>query len=159
MIRRFTTFFVFLLALSLMNNAYSKDINSFGTVTKVFDGDSFLIKSGKRTIEIRMDSVDAPEYSQNYGQYCKRGLEDKILNREIRFRQTDTDRYRRVVAVVYLENRNINREIVGDGCAWAYRKYLRDNQLVALEQQARRNKKALWSDKKPIPPWLYRRGN
>ena len=159
MISRFTRLFVFLFALFLTNPAYSKDINSVGTVTKVFDGDSFLVKSGRRTIEVRMDSVDAPEHSQSYGQYCKRGLEAKILNREIRFRQTDTDRYGRFVAVVYLENRNINREIVGDGCAWAYRKYLRDNQLVALEQQARRNRKALWSDKKPIPPWLYRRGN
>ena len=159
MMQRLSTVFLFLLCVLFANDAYPKEAKTNGNVIKVFDGDSFLVKSGRRTIEIRMDSVDAPEYSQSYGQFCKAGLAAKILNREIRFRQTDTDRYGRIVAVVYLENRNINREIVSDGCAWAYRKYLRDNQLIGLEQQARRNKKALWSDKKPIPPWLYRKGN
>lgn len=157
--KRKATFIFAIFILLFSGYADAQGVNPSGKVIKVLDGDSLLIKSGRRNIEIRLDSVDAPEYSQNYGQYCKARLEEKIMGREIRFMQTDTDQYGRFVAVVYLENHNINREIVSDGCAWAYRKYLRDTKLIALEQQARRNKKALWSDKKPTPPWLYRKGN
>ena len=36
----------------------------------------------------------------------------------------DIDRYHRMVAVLYLGDRDINREVVQEGYAWAYREYL-----------------------------------
>src|SRR3990172_5651277 len=49
----------------------------------------------------------------------------------------DTDRYGRTVAKVYRDGRDINREMIREGHAWVYRKYLRDPSLLEDERQAR----------------------
>ena len=60
---------------------------------------------------------------------------------------------------IYVGNRNINREQVQSGCAWAYRQYLHDPKMIGLEQEARRKKIGLWSQKSfyIMPPWVERR--
>ena len=42
--------------------------------------------------------------------------------------------------------------------AWVYRKYTNDKALYELESKAKKEKLGLWLDKKPIPPWEWRRG-
>jgi hypothetical protein len=42
--------------------------------------------------------------------------------------------------------------------AWIYRQYNRDKSLLALEQEAKNNKRGLWSEPNPVPPWEYRHG-
>jgi len=36
----------------------------------------------------------------------------------------DIDRYKRAVAVIWVDSMNINKEMVAEGWAWAYRQYL-----------------------------------
>jgi hypothetical protein len=47
-----------------------------------------------------------------------------------------TDRYGRFVEKIFLDDRYINREMVREGPAWAYRKYLIDQSLLEDEAQA-----------------------
>lgn len=53
-------------------------------------------------------------------------LSSKVLNRELRVEILDVDRHRRIVAMLWLGNRNINLEMVKEGYAEAYREYLKD---------------------------------
>ncbi|WP_083398444.1 thermonuclease family protein [Nitrosomonas communis] len=71
----------------------------------------------------------------------------------------DTDRYGRKVARVYKDDIDVNAEMVRLGAAWVYRKYARDQNLYALEKQARQNKVGLWSlpETQQIPPWEWRK--
>ena len=41
--------------------------------------------------------------------------------------------------------------------SWHYKRYSKDRDLAILEQEARGNKKGLWTDPNPIPPWKWRR--
>ncbi len=51
---------------------------------------------------------------------------------------------------------NVNHELVKDGWCWGFRKYAPENiELEKLEKEARDDKKGLWADPAPVPPWVY----
>jgi hypothetical protein len=67
------------------------------------------------------------------------------------------DRYGRTLGIVRLGKRNVNLELVQEGWAWWYRKYAPKNkELASAETAARKAKRGLWADAKPIPPWDWR---
>lgn len=125
----------------------------------VKDGDSFTASSNGRNLEIRLASIDAPEYFQTYGRESKAHLEALIGSQRINVRPYENDRYGRVVGDVFIGNLNINREMVRTGNAWAYRRYLHDSSMIGLERAARSQKLGLWSgaQTKIKPPWLERK--
>lgn len=78
-------------------------------VIKIVDGDTFdVLTSENETIRIRMNGIDCPEKKQDYFQVCKNALSTFIAGKIVEIRSTGKDRYRRMLADVYLENKNIN---------------------------------------------------
>ena len=72
----------------------------------------------------------------------------------------DIDKYKRLVCIVWLDNRNINSEMVSEGWAWAYRKYLERphaSEYIGTEEQARKERRGLWQQSNPQPPWEFRK--
>jgi micrococcal nuclease len=69
------------------------------------------------------------------------------------------DKYGRTIADVILQDgTNVNQELVKAGMAWWYPKYaLNDDTLRELEWEARLQKRGLWVDKNPVPPWNFRK--
>jgi endonuclease YncB( thermonuclease family) len=58
--------------------------------------------------------------------------------------------------VILPDGINLNQELVKQG--WCYRKYAQgDAVLEELEKAARDERKGLWSDLHPIPPWKWRK--
>jgi hypothetical protein len=55
-------------------------------------------------------------------------------------------------------DRDINREMVREGYAWVYRKYVRDESLLADEKHAQSEKVGLWGlvEAEQLPPWEWR---
>jgi micrococcal nuclease len=41
--------------------------------------------------------------------------------------------------------------------AWAYRQYAKDATLYPMETEAKEQKRGLWRDSEPVPPWEWRR--
>ena len=41
--------------------------------------------------------------------------------------------------------------------AWHYKEYSKSKELAVAEDEARKAKKGLWTDKEPVPPWEYRK--
>ncbi len=73
------------------------------------------------------------------------------------------DRYGRIVGSVIVDGQDVNLVQVKTGMAWFYRYYQKElsaenRKLYAqAEDEARANKKGLWQDKNPMPPWEWRR--
>ena len=67
------------------------------------------------------------------------------------------DQYGRSLGWVYYDDKNINKELLKAGLAWHYRRYSKDDELQALEDEAKAKKIGLWKDGNPIPPWYWRR--
>lgn len=72
--------------------------------------------------------------------------------------ERDTVRYGRTVAEVILpDGRSLNYELVRTGYAWWYVKCApADQELKRLEAEARAEKRGLWIQPNPTPPWEWR---
>lgn len=128
-----------------------------GVASNVHDGDTFWLNKPDGTIlKIRLASIDAPELAQAYGKASRDFLKKLIDQKTVVVDVQEKDKYQRSVGVVFLNNENINRTLVANGYAWHYLKYSRDAELSILEKSAKVNKKGLWHDEKPLPPWQYR---
>jgi len=131
----------------------------FGRVVKVTDGDTLTLRtSDRREYTIRLHGIDAPEHDQPYGNASSTALSRMVINREVKVRVEDIDRYARLVGTVEFEGENINLAMVRDGHAWWYKQYARSiRELEAAESAAKEKRIGLWRNEKPVPPWTWRR--
>lgn len=130
------------------------------SVIRVRDGDSLLVRAAGRDIEVRLADVDAPERGQPHADQARKALIDLLQRRNVAVEVLDTDAYRRKVARVRRlpDGLDINAEVVRAGNAWVYRRYVRDQSLLVLEQAARDRGEGLWAlpEEQRVPPWAYR---
>ena len=68
------------------------------------------------------------------------------------------DDYGRIVGKVYVNDLDVNAEMIKQGHAWVFRRYAKDKSLYELEQAARENQLGLWALPKEqrMPPWKWR---
>jgi endonuclease YncB( thermonuclease family) len=128
-------------------------------VPSVIDGDTIEIH-GQR---IRLFGIDAPEGSQlctrpngerwRCGQQSSFALADRIGRAPIRCEQRDIDRYGRVVAVCFEGAEDLDRWMILNGWAVAFRRYSRD--YVTDEASAKRYRINIWSGEFDMP-WDWR---
>ena len=126
---------------------------------KIIDGDTVRINDKK----IRLEGIDAPEIKQkckkpflkisatigfqlnkNYscGATAKEKLIDKIDNSKIKCISSSKDRYKRFLATCYKDKINLNKWMVRNGYALAYKRYSKD--YVRDEEYAKENKLGVW---------------
>ena len=109
-----------------------------GRVTRVKDGDSLLVfrPDVKRTSEIRLAGIDAPEYSQPWGIQSRSALRLLVNGKQVRVEVTDRDRYNRVVARVWVGKTYVNAWMTEQGHAWAFDRYMKDSHIRAGQDAA-----------------------
>ncbi len=132
-----------------------------GRVVGVSDGDTLtLLTAEKQQVKVRLGEIDTPESRQPYGQRAKQALSDLAYNQQARVVVQDVDRYGRTVGRVFVGATDVNAEMIRQGAAWAYRQYLKDQSLLALEAQAKAAKRGLWGlpEAERCPPWDWRKG-
>lgn len=123
-----------------------------GRVDRVVDGDTVMIGTNR----VRLAGIDAPELSQPYGRESKAALTALVTGKTVTLHITGRDRYRRIIANIYLDDTWINQRLISTGHAWHYRKYSRDTDLAAAEKSARAARSGLWKTRSPSPPWSWR---
>jgi len=140
-----------------------------GIVKAVYDGDTLLLATREESrLKVRLYGIDAPETrkpdlpGQPFGTIARRTLMYKVMGRRVQAELVDIDQYKRAVAVVRYNGRDINREMVSEGLAWAYRRHLEGpytSEYISGENQARSIRAGLWRDSNPQPPWDFRKSN
>ena len=115
----------------------------------VTDGDTVKILNNK----IRLHGIDAPEKNQkctknkkkyNCGALSTKALIDKINKNVIKcLTQKNKDKYNRFIGVCFLGEKNLNKWMVRNGHAIAYKRYSKD--YILDEEFAKKNKLGLWS--------------
>lgn len=138
-----------------------------GTVRAVYDGDTVLLTTREKVrLKVRLYGIDAPETrkpdmpGQPFGALSRRTLMYKVMGRRVTAEIVDIDQYKRAVAVIRYSGRDINREMVSEGVAWAYRHYLQGayvSEYIGTEKIARSHRVGLWADSNPQPPWEFRK--
>ena len=117
-----------------------------------------MLTSSNEQVKVRLAGIDTPEKRQPFGNRAKQALSSLAFQKQALIEAEAKDRYGRTVGVVFVDGLNVNHELVKQGMAWVYRKYTNDKALYELESKAKKEKLGLWLDKKPIPPWEWRRG-
>ena len=138
-------------------------------VTRVYDGDTIKAEGHDIEINVRLVGIDAPETSkkkgeqgQPYSRQSKKHLAGLILNKTVDIKDYDLDRYNRILAVVYLDGKNMNIEMLKADLAEVYRGLAPHKfDLIPYwqaEKEAEDAKKGMWSlEDKYMSPSDWRR--
>ncbi|WP_300597793.1 thermonuclease family protein [Niabella sp.] len=128
-------------------------------VVRVKDGDTFVLLMNDREQVVRFAHIDCPEKKQPFGNRAKQFVSDRCFGKYVALLQHHQyDRNKRLIAEVILDDgQNLNKELVRNGLAWHFKKYSDDAAYAALETAARQQRKGLWADEAPMPPWEWRR--
>ena len=143
-----------LLFFLLFTPAFSEEIKGIATVV---DGDSIKINKKK----IRLFGIDAPEKEQickkvylsffifNFQKDYKCGekstlaLSKKLKDKKVKcILEKNKDRYKRNIGTCYVKNQDINKWLVKNGYALAYKRY--SKKYVLEEHYAKENKLGIW---------------
>ena len=138
------------------------------TVKQVSDGDTLTVTDAKRVdIKVRFACVDAPEKNQALGQKSKKNLERLITEagNRVLLDVLNEDQYRRKVALVRTKVGNetnlLQLEQIKAGLAWPYEQFASNcpvwNDVNDAAQTAKRKRIGIWSKRKPVPPWEFRK--
>lgn len=130
-------------------------------VVAITDGDTIKARCGQpgayQEVKVRLAEIDAPEKKQPFGQRSKEALSDLCFQAQATIRPATIDRYGRTVARLECRGKDANAEMVRQGMAWAYTKYLTDPEIKRLELAARAARVGLWRDAEPVAPWEWRK--
>lgn len=147
-----------------------------GLVVGVTEGDRLTVNSFGTEISVRLYGLSAPQTTkidkftgwykpgQPYAEDAFRALSLKVLHQQVKVEilstlVSKTDSTQMAVAVVYLDGRNINLEMLSDGWGWVYKSLLNKtdyHRYSAAERLARAKKNGLWMQDNPQPPWDFR---
>ena len=137
---------VLVVFLHLNTKIIASEISGFAVVT---DGDTIKISNNK----IRLHGIDAPEKKQNCTKNAKEyncgivateALINKISKNVVKcLIQKNKDRYNRFIGVCFVGQEDLNRWMVRNGYAIAYRHYSKD--YILDEEYAKKKKIGLWS--------------
>ncbi|WNL28015.1 thermonuclease family protein [Arcobacter cryaerophilus gv. pseudocryaerophilus] len=148
-----------LLALIILSS-YLLSYELIGKVVKVSDGDTItILTSDKTQHKIRLNDIDAPEKKQAFGNKSKDNLAKYIAGKTVTVEYQKKDKYKRILGTIYYNNTDINLQQVKDGYAWVYKKYSNNQTYYKAERIARDKRVGLWTDKKPLEPWEFRKKN
>ncbi len=129
-----------------------------GRVTAVSDGDTLRVLANRREVKVRLYGIDSPESHQAFGTQARKFTSQQAFGKTVAVEVRDTDQYGRTVGEVILpDGTNLNALLVKSGYAWAYRHHSR--KFIPEEEDAKSNKRGLWADRNPTPPWEFRRKN
>jgi len=127
-------------------------------VDYVHDGGTITcIDEANRPQKIRLVGIDSPELSQPFGREATNALRHKLGGGRVRVEGNARDQHGRLLGTLWVDERNINRELVSDGWAWVFGGYSPDPDLLDAETSARTAHRGLWSDPRSRPPSEWRR--
>jgi len=130
-----------------------------GTILRVKDGDTVVVRFNTDTHTIRLEGIDCPEHDQTpWGPLVTQFLHEWIQGQpiQIEWDVQRTDRYQRALGYLFFQDQFINEELVGRGLCYTMTvppnvRY-RDRLRMAL-RDAQQHRRGLWDpNAEPVTP-------
>ena len=125
-----------------------------GVVQKCHDGDTCRVTVDNKTMKVRFAGIDTPELSQKYGKEAQKFTESLVKGKNVNL-ECDGKSFDRVTCTVFIDQRNINMEIVQAGWAYDSTKYSKGRYIAAVSD-AKANRLGIWKDENLKSPFCYR---
>ena len=128
-------------------------------VTRVFDGDTVWVKplAGGPYRKLRLDAIDAPEICQRGGEAARDRLAARVLRQVVWVKEGAADNYGRGLAQVQHQGDDINRWLVDNGMAWAYRWRVGEGPYARAQARAQKARRGLFARADAEAPRDFRR--
>lgn len=127
-------------------------------VVRVIDGDTIEIKSDDGIQRVRMIGIDTPEknhpskpvecFAKEASDHLSQLISDKSVSVEADSSQDTKDKYDRYLYYIFLNEQNINQQMISDGYAYEYTyntPYKYQNDFKKSQITASEGGKGLWS--------------
>ena len=129
-----------------------------GRCVKVYDGDTIEVMAGGPTsLRVRLHAIDSPEKGQPFSNAARKRTRELVEGKRVRVEVRDRDQYDRLVARIYIDDRDLSEQLISEGLAWHYTRYSSELALGKAQREARKARRGLWQDPDPVPPWEFRR--
>ena len=143
--------------------SFSQTATVDGFVSRVWDGNNLTVETrDRKKLNVRLYGIDAPELDtinrktrriskpgQPFGIEAKSHISSLVFGRDVRLQLMVSDDNRKLVAIVWAGERNVNLEMIEAGMAEAYREYLPDQvyreQFRDAEREAKKKRLGIWS--------------
>lgn len=124
----------------------------------MIDGDTIELSDGT---SVRLIGIDTPEYTDGKPQpfaedateFTQQFVSSHIV--QLHFDRQRLDRYKRVLAFVYVDDRFLNEELVRAGLATAETQYDYRSDMKRLltkaQAEAKENQRGIWGETQPEP--------
>ncbi|MBU2576498.1 MAG: thermonuclease family protein [Nanoarchaeota archaeon] len=112
-------------------------------VARVIDGDTFELVNGQK---VRLKGINTPEKSWPFSEEAEEFVRELVENKSVEIENYGFDKYGRILAHVFIDGRNLNREILenGFGTLYYYEEDSHYKELKRAEEFARLNEIGLW---------------
>ncbi|OLE53692.1 MAG: hypothetical protein AUG51_11775 [Acidobacteria bacterium 13_1_20CM_3_53_8] len=134
-----------------------------GLAVEIHDGKTLSVENAGRRIKVVLKSADVPEADQPYADVARQHLSDLVLGKPVTVEYTGIAPGAVFIARVYCGDRDISLQMIRDGVAWFTDRDASDMSdadrtlFAEAEQAARTERRGLWQDPQPVPPWEWRR--
>lgn len=155
MIKRGFRFGVVLLRLLGPGESRAEELT--GNVMRVIDGDTVDLSTPTGQRRIRLFGIDAPEIGQPSGSEARKALSSWIDGQSVVVKVIASDRHGRTVGQLFVKDIDVSLMLIQHGWAWHSSRHNPDRLAQEAEQTARRERRGLWRDPSPLPPWQWRR--
>ncbi len=119
------------------------------------DANTVMMLIQKTPMRLRLAHIDAPDRNQYFGNEAQQILSDKLFMKEAFVHHNHKTLSTDAPINLYLNQENINLWLIKTGLAWCEESS--KNQSCLKEQGlAKAQKKGLWQQALPTPPWNYR---
>jgi endonuclease YncB( thermonuclease family) len=144
------------------SQGFPRGVKFYGRVTETYGGNGIAVMTADRARRaVCISYLETPESGQPYAEVAAQHLKDLLLGKDVTiffrgFSEEDADC---VIGDVYLGGVNVTLQMVRDGVAWSNKGYAYLEGYYVYEQAelaARGERRGLWQDPSPTPPWTYR---
>ncbi len=127
------------------------------TVTRIIDGDTFVLSNGKT---VRLLGLDTPERGEDYAQKAKIFAEIVLNGKQVKLEteKPAEDKYGRMLAYVFVDGKFFNELVLQKGLAniYFFNKHHRyAKRLLEAQNAARKEKAGIWSLPAPASEPYY----
>ena len=150
--------FFFVIFCLLPSGSAAKTLS--GKVLKVFDGDTILVRIQTREEHVRLREIDAPELTHQkrtgqepWGRQAKEFAQALVKGKTVRLEieeDNERDKYKRLLAYVFIDRTFVNREMVRSGKAFFYPGAVKGKyagEMGEAEEEARKKGLGVWDKK------------
>ena len=161
--------------LVLLSSAVQADLNEGdyeGWAITVLSGDTVRVLDGSnRMTKVRLESIDAPQRGQSYGDESRKYLASLLSGKEVLVKTSGSDDFGNILATIWVEppdcssckkTLEVNYGLVKAGMAWWYLHFAKTQsnkdrkRYESAESEAKTRKLGLWADPDPEAPWDWR---